>query len=211
MTRKDILKNISLFLNGIFFASLFFGILWADTNGVWNFAEDLNGGIIGADQQKTNMNYTFINPVYFNTSVGLKNITNCNGKLYTDSNGKILCGNDNVNDGDTVIGNEIQNLNSVLANGNNAGGQRIRNIANPITPQDVATKNYVDINTAGKWPSGSYCIWKNGNCPTGFTHKSMTLAVGTHNHDMSPNEGPIGSSYATGSTYSTFYFNACCK
>ena len=82
----------------------------------------------------------------------------------------------------------------------------------PTDSRDVATKRYVDskVSSSG-WPAGSYCIWKNGACPSGFSHRSMTLDVGTHSHDMSPNEGPIGSSYATGSTRSWFYFHACCK
>ncbi|WP_170251923.1 beta strand repeat-containing protein, partial [Aquimarina intermedia] len=45
---------------------------------------------------------------------------------------------------DTDATNEIQNINEVLADGNDAGGLAIANIANPTNAQDAATKDYVD-------------------------------------------------------------------
>jgi hypothetical protein len=205
MVKKDFVKNLSLFFNGFIVATLFFGVLWADSNGVWTFAKDIRGGTFGSDEQANTNNFTFINPVYFREKIlSLENpltyyidlsgrtqlndlavnkissnelkipyINNCFGKLYTDSTGKVVCGSDNVNDADNNPNNELQNLNSVLTIGNDGGGKRIINIANPVNAQDVATKNYVDnkiitptINTrvstftksAWRWPSGTaYC------------------------------------------------------
>ena len=45
---------------------------------------------------------------------------------------------------DGSVTNEIQNLSSVLAEGNDAGSTNITNIADPINAQDAATKAYVD-------------------------------------------------------------------
>lgn len=43
----------------------------------------------------------------------------------------------------------IQDLLAVLIQGNDGGGLTIENIANPINPQDVATKDYVDSVAVG--------------------------------------------------------------
>ncbi len=140
-------KNLILFT----LLLLFIYVIKADTNGIWNNAEDLRGGIIGEDEQIENMSYSFINPVYFfqkiygsvnssdyfinisgvnqfniinsniiNSNLGniygnfyiSKNLSlnsnkNCIGKLYTDSEGTIKCGVDNINDADYIIGNEF--------------------------------------------------------------------------------------------------------
>ncbi len=51
---------------------------------------------------------------------------------------------DEVNDADADPNNEIQDLAKVLTEGNDAGGNTISNVANPTSPQDVATMAYVD-------------------------------------------------------------------
>lgn len=155
--------------------------------------------------QKIASNYGKINGnLYVQNNLTLKNKINCNGKLYTDSTGKILCGIDNVNDGDNNSTNELQNLNQVLSKGSNGGGYRITNITNPVSNQDVATKNYVDskISSSGQTvyscpnqraadESGclgqittvNYCYWcsrqDRGSCK-GWTTKSCNR-IGTLN------------------------------
>ncbi len=92
-----------------------------------------------------NSNYGNINGnLFIKENLTLNSYKNCNGKLYTDINGNINCGIDNVNDNDNDSYNEIQNLYSVLKIGNNAGNQKITNVLNPTNPNDVATKEYVD-------------------------------------------------------------------
>ncbi|MCB0488525.1 MAG: hypothetical protein R2820_10010 [Cyclobacteriaceae bacterium] len=44
----------------------------------------------------------------------------------------------------STLGGAAQNLNSVLAQGNNAGNQSITNLATPSNPSDAANKSYVD-------------------------------------------------------------------
>ena len=55
---------------------------------------------------------------------------------------------DLINDADADPTNELQTLAEVLSHngvdGSDAGSQRIRNLANPSSSQDAATKNYVD-------------------------------------------------------------------
>ncbi|MFT6994008.1 MAG: hypothetical protein ACJA1P_000737, partial [Maribacter sp.] len=53
------------------------------------------------------------------------------------------------NDPDNNPTNEIQNIGEVLIDGNDAGGELIKNIADPIDPQDAATRAYVLANNSG--------------------------------------------------------------
>ncbi len=55
-----------------------------------------------------------------------------------------VAGTDQTVDGDANSTNEIQNLTSVLSQGNSAGNSKITNLANPTLTQDAATKSYVD-------------------------------------------------------------------
>ncbi|SNR82079.1 hypothetical protein SAMN04488009_0240, partial [Maribacter sedimenticola] len=65
----------------------------------------------------------------------------------TPGNIEISNGNElsiNVNDADANPNNELQNIQEVLADGNNAGGLLLKNLGNPVDNQDAVTKAYVD-------------------------------------------------------------------
>lgn len=70
---------------------------------------------------------------------------NINGHDLTITNGNTIILPDNVDDADSNPTNEIQNLSSVLTEGNDGGAKQIKNILNPTAAQDAATKAYVDI------------------------------------------------------------------
>ncbi|MDH3709877.1 MAG: hypothetical protein OER04_08320, partial [Cyclobacteriaceae bacterium] len=65
------------------------------------------------------------------------NITDAGGTLTVDLNSL-------VDDADADPTNEIQDLDAVLTQGTDAGGNAITNAADPTGAQDLATKNYVD-------------------------------------------------------------------
>ncbi|MCA9497279.1 MAG: collagen-like protein, partial [Nanoarchaeota archaeon] len=76
----NFIEKFNFFTNIFILLILVFGgIIWADSNGVWNRAEDIRGGIFGGDEQLNTVNYTFINPVYFNESVNAKEYCDING------------------------------------------------------------------------------------------------------------------------------------
>lgn len=44
---------------------------YADTNGIWHFAKDIQGGVFGQDEQDVTNYYRFINPVYFDSDINV--------------------------------------------------------------------------------------------------------------------------------------------
>lgn len=106
-------ENFNFISNIIILVLLFFGgFIYADTNGVWNRAEDVLGGTFGADEQIANMNYTFINPVYFKDKV-FGTTLNISSDIYASNFIK--------HDGSSIGGKFVDGLNStqaVYTNGN---------------------------------------------------------------------------------------------
>lgn len=73
------------------------------------------------DSQDPNNYYLDLTNISILKSLKLTGISSCSGKLITDSSGLISCGTDLVNDADADSTNEIQNLSSVLSQGNTWG------------------------------------------------------------------------------------------
>lgn len=82
----------------VLFVLVFGGIVLADSNGVWHKAEDVQGGTFGNDEQdvSASIGYTFKNKLTLQNDLLLTSpsLLNCNGKLITDSTGKVSCGVD---------------------------------------------------------------------------------------------------------------------
>jgi len=88
-------KKIILTFVILIFSSFF---VFADSNGIWNDAKDIQGGIIGGDEQLNTINYSFINNVTFNDFVLIQSNLSIFGNLenngilnfaYLDENDKI--------------------------------------------------------------------------------------------------------------------------
>ena len=68
-------KNLSVLMASLgIFLLLIFGIVYADTNGVWHRSEDVRVGTFGNDEGDNSNFYNFINPVGFNSDVFYKNV-----------------------------------------------------------------------------------------------------------------------------------------
>ena len=70
-----------------------------------------------------------------NGDIRFSSLLNCNGKLYTDTNGIVRCGTDQVNDADANPTNELQTLAQVLQRGNDAQGNSIIGLGSITTNQ----------------------------------------------------------------------------
>ncbi len=74
---KDKLIIFNTITNVLLILILFLGgFVWADSNGVWHRAEDVQGGIFGNDEQDTSasIGFRFLNQVIFDTDVYYKGI-----------------------------------------------------------------------------------------------------------------------------------------
>ena len=89
-------KFLSLFT--IISIILIGGIIFADSNGVWHRAEDVQGGTFAADEMDVTSYFRFIHPVYFDQNIELRNASlNVTGSIFLngttiatlDSSGKI--------------------------------------------------------------------------------------------------------------------------
>src|SRR3989344_7540059 len=53
-------------------------------------------------------------------------------------------------------------------------------------------KKVNDLAAKSEWPEGSYCVWKSGDCPTGF--KEASLHIDAEDDEDWNTGGPIGDS-----------------
>ena len=75
MVNTQLKTNFNFITNILILLILFFGgLVWSDTNGVWQYANDTRGGVFGNDEQGFTTDFTFINPVFFGQP--LKSLTN---------------------------------------------------------------------------------------------------------------------------------------
>ena len=138
------IKKFFLFV-GVLIFSIFSLLQFvnADTNGVWNYATDLRGGIFGNDEQPIT-NYTFVNKVYFNDNTYFnKNIYS--SKIIDIKNNAYsmnLSGESNVN---ILVSNNLYVNNNIGIGTNNpqakldvngdiylSGGIKLGNVTNCI-------------------------------------------------------------------------------
>ncbi|WP_286814637.1 MULTISPECIES: beta strand repeat-containing protein [unclassified Maribacter] len=119
--------------------------------------------LVGSDDQQLTLENNILTLQDGGTPIDLSTYTNTgtdeqtiatNG---TAGNITILNGNEitlNVDDADANASNELQNIEEVLSDGNDAGGIRIENIGAPVDINDAATKAYVDTEIADVVTSG---------------------------------------------------------
>lgn len=122
--------------------------IYADTNGIWQIPEDLKGGIFGADEQPI-LNYTFINDVYFNQNIYTSSIFDLNNNSFY------------------INLKNFSKLKYLILDGLDLNGNSINNVQDPVSPQDVATKNYVDskMSSGIGVDIGFIGLWASSNLP----------------------------------------------
>lgn len=72
----------------LFVIFAFFGLVYADSNGIWNKAEDVRGGIFGADENGV-IGYVFINPLTIDSELNV----NGNASISILETSRVLAGN----------------------------------------------------------------------------------------------------------------------
>ncbi|MEP2056194.1 MAG: hypothetical protein ABJJ05_00220, partial [Maribacter litoralis] len=111
------------------------------------------GALIGSDDQQLTLKDNILTLQDGGTPIDLTTYTNTGTDEQTlstdDSAGNISISNGNeitlnVDDADANASNELQNIEEVLSDGNNAGGLLIKNIGTPTDDKDAVTKEYVD-------------------------------------------------------------------
>jgi len=115
---------------------------------------------------------------YVNSDVSFEKLKSCNGNLAIDSTGKLICGTDNVNDTDSIIGNEYP----IAGTGINIINSRTVNVDTNI----IATRNYVNniVSTSsgitGTTQVGPVGVNDGGagwdaNCPSGYVMSGLRI------------------------------------
>jgi len=145
----------------------------------------------GASQYSNNGGYPFIWLYGGDHSGHRKMLLNTSGQIWTSNYG--------------WLHDKFQAKGS-YANANKScpSGQYQRGVASNGNP--------ICSTPSGKWPSGHYCIFRNGgSCPGGFSNDSINLELGTHGHDMCPGDQKAGDSTFVGGGYCSVRIRMCCK
>ncbi|MET7030845.1 beta strand repeat-containing protein [Sediminicola luteus] len=93
---------------------------------------------------------------YVDNEITASNQTIVSGDAGNDISASITDGGAFYDDSDADPLNEIQNINEVLADGNNAGGLLIKNIGTPVDGTDAVNKDYVDNAITASNPVKAY-------------------------------------------------------
>ncbi len=107
-----------------------------------------------------------------------------------------------VSDADTLADNEIQDLNNVLLQGNNAGNSIITGLGDPVNDNDAVTKEYVDNGLSNTWS-----ITGNNNIGGGNylgTTNNQNLRLRTNAQDrmiIDGNTGNLGINHTPNNQY----------
>lgn len=135
----------------ILFILVFGGVIWADNNGVWHLASDIQGGVFGSDEGSPE--YTFNNDVTFNNklksgiySIDIDNLTTLN-EIHSEK----ISSNYGEISGDFTVNEKIIMRSQTLETDSD---------------DTVATKGYVDGNSGA--PSGAIMAFYLNNCPEGW-------------------------------------------
>lgn len=158
------IRYLNLFLIFLFLISFIF----ADSNGVWHYVEDLKGNIFGGDEQSNISNFTFINNVYFqkkvifNSKVGI-GVSNPTSALEVQGKVSMLNSTTDEDDGSVAVTKDylllkLDELYYSLANWKVGdwsdctktcgGGTQIRDVFCKVGDENVDKKYCTDVKPA---------------------------------------------------------------
>lgn len=94
MDTKVALRTATIFIGVFFFLC---SLAYADSNGIWFFAEDVRGGTFASDEQNATSDFIFLNPVYLFDDVGISTVSPSvkvyvNGTVHADNIRNVDCG-----------------------------------------------------------------------------------------------------------------------
>lgn len=164
MNKEKFMLYYSFVINTlVLFVLVFGGIIFADSNGVWHRAEDVQGGVFGSDENV--INYTFNNEVYFNSNLrsgiyyididGTTALNDLRSEKITANSGEIS-GNldvDGVVRGSNIVNKICIGENNVMK-GFDANGEIICEIISAA--EGTSIKNIVLNGTSREWSDGTY-------------------------------------------------------
>ena len=128
--------------------------VFADTNGVWDRAQDIRGGTFGSDEQDVTTNYTFMDPVYFMDKL----LSYSNINYFINFSGRSQLNELGLNKLDVNYANVHSNLNVTTSSGRAIWAKSTTNDA--IAGETTASGKSAIYGWAGV--SGAYSGYFNG-------------------------------------------------
>ena len=202
MNKEKFMLYYSFIINTlVLFVLVFGGIIFAESNGVWHRAEDVQGGVFGSDENV--INYTFNNDVYFNSYlrngiyyIDIDEITALND-LRTE---KITSNSGEINGDLNVAGNVSVTGNISLDSIKNCNGKLITDSSGNITC-GVDSVNDADSDPNNEKPLSGIGITigvdgRTVNISESFIAKNSNSCNGDINCEM--NNGLVGGVLSSG-------------